>query len=61
MYICSIPLIKLQNFRKRKIHIANHHMSNNMHAFCHIHVKNLLKGPVAMSIMKNNLKNGMLL
>ena len=33
-----IPLIKLQNFRKRKIHIAHHRTSNNIYACILPHV-----------------------
>ena len=36
MYMCTNPLIKLQNVRKRLTH-----------AFCHTHVEILLKGPGA--------------
>ena len=34
--MCIVLLIKLNNFRKRKTHIAHHRT----------HVENLLKGPV---------------
>ena len=40
-----IPLIKLQNFRKSRIHITHHPTPNSTQAFCHTGVENLLKGP----------------
>ena len=39
------PFNKVIKFIKRKRHITHHHTHNGVHAFCHIHVKNLLKWP----------------
>ena len=50
MYMHAIPLIKLWNFRKRKIHIGHHSrlMVCAMCVFWHRFVENLLKGPVTI-------------
>ena len=43
IYMCAIPLIKLQNPKKRKIYTIVHLTVFSL-AFCHRRVKNLLKG-----------------
>ena len=40
----TIPLIKLQNFIERKIHIT-HHCTLFTHVLCHTRAENLPKGP----------------
>ena len=40
----TTPLIKLQNLKERKIHLA-HHCTPFTHVLCHTRVGNLHKGP----------------
>ena len=49
MHMCKIPLIKLQNLRKRRIHITNHYTPT----FCNTRAENLLKGPAMSFVFKN--------
>ena len=44
----TIPLIKLYDFRKIKIHNTHHRTPNAIYvgALCHTRAENLLKGPV---------------
>ena len=50
MHMHKIPLIKLQNLRKIKKYTSHTVacLTVFMHAFCHTHVENLLKGPDIM-------------
>ena len=55
--ICTIPLIKLQNFRKSKTEIRHHRKPNTIAcAFCHRYIENTPKGPGNMIAAKINVK-----